>query len=201
MTFLSKYKWHIFISIVILYVIGMIGVGIYAYDFASRTLDGSPIIEVVKFEMIALGGLGVILPIYFSVCQSILAEAQKEFDNKRYILDNTMHMIEKWDDQSLLNARKFTRRIKDKHHALSPDAICAEIQNDEELRNSVILVFNYIDTLRISLEHNRVDEKIIKHCLGDIVLSLIDRFDPWLKMQDEAVQKDINKLEVMLKKR
>ena len=79
-----------------------------------------------------------------------------------------MSLIQRWDDPSLLAARRFTREIKDQRNSMSPDDIRGRISSDSGLRESVVLVFNYFDYIRLSLKMGRIDKGIIQESLGDI---------------------------------
>ena len=198
MKFFENHRWKVFVLIIVLYVVLMIGMGINMWHFAEGKENISPLIEVIKFELIVLGGLGIVLPAYLSATQSILDASQKEDEYKRYIIENTMSLIGRWDDSSLLEARMFTRKIKDVQNKMSPDDIRNKIENDEGLRHSVILVFNYFDQIRISLKTNRVDKELIKECLKPVILDISSRFKPWLDKQPQVFRDDIEALKAML---
>lgn len=167
----------------------MIGIGIDFWQLSKGKEDAT--IEIVKFALIALGGLGVVLPVYLSASQAII-------DSRQKIIENTVDLIQKWDDPSLLAARMFTRDLKDKKESLSDNDFCAKIQAEPKLRHSIILVFNYFDYFRISIETDRVDKDILKHSLGNMVIDIADRFTPWLKKQPKEMQADVNTLKKLL---
>lgn len=198
MNILIKHRWTFFVIIILLYIALMVGMGINVWNFADGKESISPLIEVVKFELIALGGLGVVLPAYLNASQSIIETSQKEIEDRKKIIENTVDLIQKWDDPSLLAARMFTRDLKDKKETLSDKDFCAKIQAEPKLRHSIILVFNYFDYIRISLESDRVDKEILKHSLGNMVIDIAERFTPWLKQQPKEMQADVDTLKKLL---
>ena len=187
-------RWIFFWGIVVLYVILMIGMGVQEWDVATEQNRPSPFIDVVKIELLVLGSLGVILPAYLSATQSMAQTLLKGVEDKRLIVENTMSLIQRWDDPSLLAARRFTREIKDQRNSMSPDDIRGRISSDSGLRESVVLVFNYFDYIRLSLKMGRIDKGIIQESLGDIVKDITERFKPWVETQPQATQDDVAEL-------
>ena len=103
-------------------------------------------------------------------------------------------LIQKWDDPHLFQARKYTRRLKDRKSELSDNQLISEINKDEELKQSVILVMNYMDQVRVSIRVNRVDIKLLKQSLGEVILDICRRFRPFVKNQGEQYIKDWDEL-------
>ena len=184
-------KWVIFYCIIILCVLGGIGILINI----KKTYTGPDMtLEMVKTAFLILGGLGVILPTYLTVWQSLennnIHEAKIAFDKN----ENAFRLIEKWEDATLLEARRFTRRIKDKKNALSNNDLIAEINGDEKLRESLITVFNYWEQVRISIEYGRANETLLQDAMDDIFLDMYVRFEPWILTRSQTYQNDAKKL-------
>jgi hypothetical protein len=194
MQIILKYRWRFFWGIVVLYVLLMIGMGIQEWEVAIDQGRPSPLTDVVKIELLVLGSLGVILPAYLSATQSMLQTLQKEIEDGRQIVENTMCLLQRWDDPSLLIARKFTRVIKDNKNKLSPDDIREKISSDEGLRESVVLVFNFFDYIRLSLKKERIDKNLLEESLGIVIRDIIERFKPWMEKQPKQYQDDIAEL-------
>jgi hypothetical protein len=172
----------------------MIGMGVHVWEFAAKQDGTSPLIEVVKIELLVLGGLGVVLPAYLSATQSMMHTLQKEVEDQRQIVENTMSLIQRWDDRSLLVARRFTREIKDKKNSMSPDDIRNRITNEPRLKESVVLVYNYFDYIRLSLKKERIDKSMIQESIGDVIKDITERFKPWVETQPKATQDDVEEL-------
>jgi hypothetical protein len=192
-------KWVIFYTIIVLYTIGIIGIAWTTYSNVDISKQ-SPKIETIKIVFIMIGGLGVILPTYLNIWQSLEnSEIRKE--EKRYlIIENTFKLIEKWDDKLFFDARKYTRKLKDNENSLSPDQILQQIHNDSDLRQSIILLLNYFDDVRISIKHERIDKEIYKSTLGSVVIDICKRFDVFIKTEDQESQNDIKELLAYLTK-
>lgn len=170
-------KWWILIAFVVLYSIGIAGAAWHTYD-ATDSSKSVPTVEALKIVFIMLGGLGVLVPTYLNIWQSPENTNLLEDKARRDKIENTFRLIEKWDDKTLLEARKYSRAMKDQQDKLSPDQIKSKIAESAELRQSVILLFNYFEQVRISIEHDRIDPKIIKETLGMAFRDIYDRFKP-----------------------
>ena len=101
-------KWKILIGFVLLYLVGIIGAGWHTYD-ATDSSQAVPTIETLKIIFIMLGGLGVIVPTYLNIWQSLETAEFLEDQKQRDKIENTFHLLGKWDDDSLFEARRFTR--------------------------------------------------------------------------------------------
>jgi hypothetical protein len=190
-------KWKILIAFVTLYLIGVAGGGWHTYDSTSAS-GASPVIEAIKVVFIMLGGLGVILPTYLNVWQSLETADLLSDQARRNKVENTFSLLEKWDSTSLFEARKFTRELKEQHSKLSPDELKEKINTNPDLKQSTILVFNYFEWIRISIENDRVDATVIGHSLGGVFHDMYDRFKPWIRDRDILFQNDLEKLSKLL---
>ena len=196
----TSLKWQILIGFVVLYLAGIVGAGWYTHD-ATDSSQAVPIIETLKIVFIMLGGLGVIVPTYLNIWQSLETAQLLEDQARRDKIENTFHLLEKWDDDSLLEARRFTRELGDQRESLSPNDLKLKIKNDPKLRQSAILVFNYFDQLRISIKTERVDPEIVTSSLGTVFHDMYNRFKPWIDDQSDAYKKDLEELSRVLQKR
>lgn len=185
-----KIKWKIFIGIIILWIIGGIGILIHLYQIPNNP---DKFLDLVKTSFLILGGLGVILPTYLNIWQSlessIIIGERIEFDK----LENAFRLIEKWDDNSLLKARQFTREIKELRDDISNKKLIKRVNSDPELKQSVIMVFNYWEQVRVSIERGRVNESLIKDVLDCVFIDMYERFKPWIDTND-GYKEDIKKL-------
>ena len=176
-----KLKWTLLIVITIFWVLGGIGLILQIYPTLP---EETKVIEIMKSAFLVLGGLGVVLPTYLNIWQSLessqVLEEKIQFDR----MENSFRILENWDDPSLLEARRFTRRIKDTRTSLSDNQLIEEIDKNETLKESVIMVFNYWEGVRISIWGNRVNVPILFDSIGEIYLDMFERFKPWIR-QDE----------------
>lgn len=193
-----KAKWVFLAIIVLLYIAGIVGAGWHTYGATDPT-KAAPSVEAIKVIFIMLGGLGIILPTYLNIWQSLETANLLKNETYRKRIENTFSLLEKWDDKSLFDARKFTRELKDLHNELSANQIRERIKNTPELRQSIILLFNYFELIRISIEHDRVAPKIIIETLGQVATDICKRFDPWLQEQPDKA--DVEKFLKLLAER
>jgi hypothetical protein len=185
-----KYKWHLFWVIIALCVCGTLGLGYIAYT-STPPSNSSIFIEVTKTVFLCLGGLGVILPLYINAMNSIESRAGEK-------IENTFYLIEKWDDPHLFSAIKLTREIRYARSSLSDDDLVKKIKDDDELRQSVILVANYFEQVRFSVTNNRIDVKQFKSTLGPVIKDILKRFDPYFKTLGQQHVDDFKQLEELI---
>ena len=158
---------------------------------ASPPSNSSPFFEAVKASMLCLGGIGVVLSTYFT---AVNAFVQRKSD----CIKNTFDLLTRWDDSHLFQARKLTRRMKEKKEDTSNNQLVEEIEKSEDLKNSVILVLNYFEHVRFSIITNRIDKELFKQSLGITVIDIIDRFLPFARKQGSQVAADLEDLKKRL---
>ena len=98
----------------------MIGVCWQTYQDTDPA-KASQLLETIKMLFLMLGGLGVIISTYFNIWQSLETAELLKDQIRRTQIENTYSIIEKWDDDALFAARKFTRELKARQRTLSPD--------------------------------------------------------------------------------
>jgi len=187
-----KHKWKIFLWINFLWLLGTLALGYIAYS-SPPPEESSKIIETVKIIFLSLGGLGVILPTYISAFNTIESRSTT-------VLENTFRLIEKWDDPLMFEARKFTREMKARKSSLSDDQLVAEIEGNPELKQSIILVLNYFDQIRISEETGRVNIALLNRSLGSVMQDYHHRFRPYVAKQSAQHLQDWDRILELSKK-
>lgn len=181
-----KHKWKIFLWINFLWLLGSLALGYIAYS--SHPPEGSTqTIEAVKIIFLSLGALGVVLPTYISAFNAIESRSTA-------VLENTFRLIEKWDDPLMFEARKFTRELKARKSSLSDDQLVTEIEGNAELKQSIILVLNYFDQIRISEETGRVNVALFNRSLGPVMQDYHHRFRPYVAKQSALHLKDWDRI-------
>lgn len=185
-----KYKWHLFWAIIILCGFGTIGLVYIAYT-SEPPRNSSTFIELTKTVFLCLGGLGVILPIFINATNAIEGRISDK-------IENTFALIQKWDDPHLFSARRLTREIRDSRSSLSDNDLVKRINENDELKQSVILVFNYLEQVRFSVINNRIDVKQYKSSLGPVMMDIINRFKPYCATLDKEVVDDLKQLYELL---
>lgn len=183
-------KWGIFFSIALMYILGCLAL-IYGTYQIDPPQNSSIFIEVTKMIFLCLGGMGVLLPITLNVMNSY---EQRKFEK----IENTFDLISKWDDEHLLKARNYTRDIKKNRGKISDDQLIAQIEENEELEQSVILVTNYFEHVRFSLKQNRIEKELFKSSLGITLIPIIDRFWPYYDKKFKEGCDDLKELKKLL---
>ena len=207
-----KLKWKLLIVIVVLWLCGTIGIAWHTYSTCSSASSvgttppatpipaPSPLAESVKFALLMLGGLGVIMPTYLNIWQSLetsnIYSERLRFDRA----DNAYKILERWNNPGLLEARRFTREMKALHKKLSPNEIVNRINTNKQLQESVILVFNYWDGVRISINTNRADGDLLKDNCHSAFIDIYERFLPWIETQSAQYRTDLKELYDMWKR-
>lgn len=186
-----KYKWYLFWTIIIFCVLGTISLSYIAYTSTPPT-NSTTFIEVTKTVFLCLGGLGVILPLYINATNAI----ESRITDK---IENTFALIEKWDDPHLFEARKLTREICNRRSSISDEALIEQIQNNEDLKQSVILLANYFEAVRFSIINERIDKKQFSLSLGFVIKSSIQIFEPYFKTCGQDAIDDLKQLAELLK--
>ncbi|KQQ75423.1 hypothetical protein ASF73_06320 [Xanthomonas sp. Leaf131] len=113
-------------------------------------------------------------------------------------IENTFSLLSSWDDPHLLKARNYTRVAKKNKPNISDVELVNQIEGEEELEQSVILVTNYLEHVRYSFKTGRIDTAAFKESLGATLVSLIDRFWPYYEKQPQAVCNDLKELKRLL---
>jgi hypothetical protein len=155
------------------------------------TPDPNKTLETIKTAFLVLGGLGVVLPTYFNIWQSV--ESGKYIsDRTRFdITENTYRMIEKFDDPGMTEPKSLCRAIAAKKINLCDVELIRQINEDTKLKDSVIQVFNYWENVRISIKSGRVNETLLIDSLASAFIQQFDAFKPWVDTRDEKYKNDV----------
>ncbi|WP_394136467.1 DUF4760 domain-containing protein [Aliivibrio fischeri] len=185
-----KCKWLLFWVIVGLYLLGTVSIGYTTYN-SPAPKGGDELIETIKIVFLCLGGLGIILPTYINATNAIEERTVTR-------IENTFALITKWDDPHLFSARKLTRDIKLRRSSISDDELIQEINENDELKQSVHLVCNYFEQVRFSIDTGRINLDLFKPVLGALIIDIINRFMPYINTIGDVYVQDLNKLKKSL---
>ncbi len=191
-----RLKWKLFLTIVILWLLGGAGVVIH---IVMQEPDEVKSLEILKTAFIILGGLGVVMPTYLNIWMSLESSAilkeRTEFEKRV----RTMDLMKSWESTSLLAARDFTREIKRQRDQMSAEELLKRIDTNADLERSVVMVFNYWEQVRIALKYDLVKIELIKESQGPMYLDLRKRFDPWIIRMGGEYTRDLDWLADQLK--
>ncbi|MFT5836418.1 MAG: hypothetical protein ACI9RG_001324 [Sulfurimonas sp.] len=168
------------------------------WNIYSSTEEVKKITDTINIFLLMLGGYGVVFSIIHNT-ESII-ENNKQMKEKMDIdkIENTFQLLRAWDDEHLFKARKFTREIGDMRDSISNEDLIKKIDSDPELRQSVILVLNYIENIRVSINYSRIDTEIFKKSLGPATINIINRFEPYIRTQGEQNLQDMQECKTLL---
>ena len=188
---MTKVKW----IVTILWIILTIAI---CWNIYSNAIETKKITNTINIFLLMLGGYGVLFTVIYNT-ESIIKN-NKQIKQKIEIdkIENTFKLIKAWDDEHLFKARKFTREIKDMRNSISNENLIKKINSDPELRQSVILVLNYIEQIRVSIKHSRINNEMFKNSLGITMVDIIDRFEPYIKTQSEQNLQDMKECKELL---
>lgn len=187
---LSDKSINIFvIGMIIFLFLGCLGLTYYQYD----TSGNKNVLNTITMFVTSLGGASIIFTIFFNSINDLKNRQSKK-------IENTFSLLTKWDDPHLLEARKFTRKIKAKADNLSKRELIERIEEDEPLKQSVLLVLNYLEHVRFSILTDRIDNHLFYKSLGPTLTAIIDRFLPYAEHVGNLFLKDLNNLKNDLEK-
>lgn len=189
----EKLGWRIFWIIVVL--LGLASIGLTATAYATPVPENSSaMLEAAKMLFLCLGGSGVILSTYFSAVSIYFSSKNIILQRKLNIIENTFELLSRWDDPHYLDARKWTRKAKEEKPDTSDNDLINKIKENEELKQSVVLVLNYLEHVRFSLETDRIDRKLFKRALGETLVDIAKRFEPYAKTLGQQNIEDLKEL-------
>jgi hypothetical protein len=179
-----KHKWKMFWIFIGLYTCGVIGFAWHTYS-ASVLLQQTqptivPTLEAIKMVFVMLGGLGVIAATYFNVINSIEASKSAEHRLMFDINENTYRLIQDWDAPALLEARRYSRELKAKRRDLSTNDLIKEIEANPKLKESLVLLLNYFEQMRISVNTKRIDSRLLADSMNLIFFDILERYKPYI---------------------
>ncbi|MEM8641459.1 MAG: hypothetical protein AAGG51_21980 [Cyanobacteria bacterium P01_G01_bin.54] len=174
---MDKNSWLVIIIIALLWSIG--AVGLYAYNQDIQSL------------FLSINCFAVIIATTINLISTVRGQATKR-------LENTFNFIKRWDDSLMTQARMYTRELLEQSTAKADDEIMADLNNDKELKRSVVSVFNFFQAMYMSIDSGVVNEDILKRGFSSSYCRYFDAFRVWrescTKYEDIAGYKDLHAL-------
>ncbi|WP_204373559.1 DUF4760 domain-containing protein [Stenotrophomonas maltophilia] len=186
-----RLMWGVFWAVAAVLILAAFVVARTVYS-QPAPLSSTQFFEATKAFLLCLGGAGVVLSTYFTAVNAFVQRRSEK-------INNTFDLLTSWDDPHLFQARKLTRKYKALRDEKSNNQLIEEIEGDEDLKNSVILVLNYFEHVRFSLKSNRIGELMFKESLGPAVIDIIDRFMPFAKKMSQRSFDDLDDLKNRLR--
>lgn len=192
--------WTPIVLIVLVYVVFAWS----SYQQLQATLNSdTKLTEAIKQSQLTqhiflwIGGLGVVLTAILSSISNIALylqlrqdsdlentrqrEEKNRHDNllHRQKMENTFLLISQWDQPSLLLARRHTRPHANKKDDISATDLSKLVEDNSELLDSVVLLLNYFDYVRISALHDRIHLDVFRSSLGVTASNIAERYLHW----------------------
>ncbi len=178
-------KWLMFWTITFFFVLSLwtFNKGLYY----SNITDNIKNLEYFKLNGVLFAVYGTIITIYLNLTNTIestrLYHEKVDYEKKK----NSWQLIEKWDSSTIMEARDFTREIKNKANQLSPNDLIKEIEESDKdvnnkhknLKRSLISCYNFFETLKITMDKGLADKEMLKDSFKDIFIDMYDRFKPY----------------------
>ena len=166
-----------------------------SYTAYSSAQDGKELIEAIKTALLMIGGFGVVISIVYQA-EAMLVNSKQiskkiEFDK----IENSFELLKDWDNSSLLEARKYTRKIKKERTQISDEELLKKIKDDLDLEHSLVMTFNFWEQIFLSIQKDRVDNSILETAFKDIYIDMHKRFEVWIdKFSSDGTKATLNGL-------
>jgi hypothetical protein len=177
-------KWTVLTSLFGLWIIFTV---VYAAKFVVVPPGSSATFEAVKFIFLSISAFGVLFSTLLASFNSLEASQNIQDRIKFDRIENAFEYMRRWDSPSLKEARDWTRKIAREPSRLSPDELCRRIEGDggeeasgQDLKRSVITMFNFFEEIELSIQAQRVDADILKKAFDIPYAAIYDRFRPWI---------------------
>jgi hypothetical protein len=158
------------------------------YELAEET---KKILETIKIFFVILGGYGVLISIIHQSETIIMNNKQIEDKIQFDKIENSFNLLKDWDNPSLLEARKYTRKIKELRPSISDNTLLDEIKKNEDLNHSLIMTFNFWEQVYLSIKNDRVESNILKTSFKDTYIDMYDRFKVHLDLNDNSTTQSL----------
>ena len=156
-------------------------------EYSINSGQPDQLTETVEMALLMIGGLGIIVTL-LQQSESIRQnteqiESRLKFDK----IENTFELIRAWDNPDLLQARKLTRETKKKGKNYTTTQLVKKISSNPELEHSVLMTSNYWEGVILSIENDRVDEKMLKRTFKITFCDMYKRFEPWYNHKNTSI--------------
>lgn len=134
------------------------------------------VMEVVQLFSFTFAGYSVIFASLNKINDSFFQKKSRAFD-----------MITRWDSDDLLKARSYSRAVKEKKSKITENRLFKNINSNKDLKQSVILLSNFGEQIRIGIENSLIDKSIIVGVLPAII-DILERFRPFFLKYDDNIK-------------
>ncbi|ELR73835.1 hypothetical protein C900_01445 [Fulvivirga imtechensis AK7] len=191
-----KRKWTFFWLITSVFVLSLIFLNIDA--FKRYDIEQVSYFEFFKINGVMFAIYGVVISSFWSLSNSLensrTLNQRTEFDKN----SNSMKFFEKWDDSLLVEARDFTRELREERKDISDNELLKRIDESpksdkhKNLKRSLVVCFNFYELMNVAIKNGMVNESLLRNSFKFIFIDMFDRFKPWLE-DEKHCNKDSKK--------
>ncbi|HHN8377526.1 TPA: DUF4760 domain-containing protein [Morganella morganii] len=155
-------KFFKFITLAFIF-LGIISPVLLAYLSwgAENAIPQDIIFKSLQIMAFSFTGYGVIFTVYTAVNQVEINKNDKKLELEFKKKNRAFEQVLLWDTAALLEARNYSREIKEKRSGISDQELISEINENAERASSVSILFNFAENIRILVRHDLADKCIL----------------------------------------
>jgi len=171
-------KWNVLGVFFILWAFFTCFYSLYGIEATVTTTKG---FELIKFLSTSVAVFGVVFSSMLTSFNSL--ESSKNNDRSIHFAktENSFSYMERWDSPTLKDARDISRRMTTERCKISDNAFIELVEKDEDLKRSIIAMWNFFEEIELSIQEERVNETVLKRAFSETYCSIYDRYKAWLQ--------------------
>lgn len=167
-------------------------------------------LEVVKFIAISISAYGVLFSVLLTSFNTLESEKLRKETNNQTRINNSFLYMQRFDSSSIKEARDITRKMKKEKSKLSEEELIKRIEGpyenekeiieQENLKRSVITMFNFFEEIYLSINNKHSDETVLKEVYSEMYVDIYDRFKCWLEKDNHMGKLQLKNLQELKKR-
>ncbi len=107
-------------------------------------------------------------------------------------IDRTLSFISRWNDPGFEKKQviNLLRQLHDKANSEVKIFILDEVDQDNVLKAEINTILNFFEEMSLAINSKLVDENILRSFFGGIVMTYVDKFNPWIKHRREVSNRE-----------
>lgn len=185
----TKRFWFITLVFIFLGIAAPIGLAYYSFG-----LDGAVpqdiIFKSLQIMAFSCTGYGVVFTVYTAVNQVDINKKDKQLEQQFKKKNRAFEQVLRWDSSALIEARNYSREIKEKRSEISDKDLISEIKENPTRASSVSILFNFAENIRVLVKYDLADECILSSVCYPL-RDILSRFKAYYDhMQESASATD-----------
>lgn len=186
---MMKGKWLTIGILTVCFIIFTIMFSFVGFNDESRNF--SKVSEIIKFISLSISSYGVLFSVLITSFNNIEATKNNSDLVKYNKINNSFSYMNRFDSPSIKEARDITRKMKKDRDKISNDELirkiegpfedAKDIETQENLKRSVITMFNFFEEIYLSIKNNHSDETILRTVYSEMYIDIYERFSCWLE--------------------